>query len=426
MKISDLTNLAELSHHLMRARSSCRRAISVRSAYCCRRRTRDAPVDARQRGRRPPQLAGNSAPAPLFGYWIVEPWPEPVDTGALLLAIVSRLRRHLVLSTHGLLTIALWVLMAWVHHDAAVYSPILWFASPEKDSGKTTGLKLVNFLAVRGLPSVAISEAALFRSIEMYEPTIGIDEADTILTDNEPLRAVINSGWTRGSGVLRCIGDNNTPHFFPTFAPIVLASKGLKFPDTTISRGIILRMKRKKNSERVERFKQKDDAELAELRRRALRWSNDNVEALKQAEPKMPPGFDNRLGDNWHLMFAIADLAGGEFPEKAREAAAAISKTGDEFSAGVRLLADIKAIFAANQTDRLPSQTLVDALAAMEGRPWAEWKSGKPITKNQLARLLAPFEVVSGTIRISDYSTPKGYQLAHFRCAFERYLGDEP
>jgi hypothetical protein len=27
-----------------------------------------------------------------------------------------------------------------------------------------------------------------------------VDEADTMLIDNEPLRAVINSGWTRGSG----------------------------------------------------------------------------------------------------------------------------------------------------------------------------------------------------------------------------------
>jgi hypothetical protein len=26
---------------------------------------------------------------------------------------------------------------------------------------------------------------------------------------NEPLRAVVNSGWTRGSGVLRCDGDNS-------------------------------------------------------------------------------------------------------------------------------------------------------------------------------------------------------------------------
>jgi hypothetical protein len=186
---------------------------------------------------------------------------------------MRRLQSHIVLNAHGLLTIALWIMMAWVHQAAAVHSPILLFTSPEANSGKTTGLELVSFLAPRGLSMVGISEAALFRTIEMYEPTILVDEADTILVDNEALRAVINSGWTRGSGVLRCVGDSNTPHLFPTFAPKALASKGLKFPDTTISRCIIIRLKRRKKSERVERFKSKDDAGLGDLRRQAMRWA---------------------------------------------------------------------------------------------------------------------------------------------------------
>jgi hypothetical protein len=38
-----------------------------------------------------------------------------------------------------------------------------------------------------------------------------------MLVDNEPLRAIINSGWTRGSGVLRCDGDD--PRLFSTFCP---------------------------------------------------------------------------------------------------------------------------------------------------------------------------------------------------------------
>jgi hypothetical protein len=59
-----------------------------------------------------------------------------------------------------------------------------------------------------------------------------------------------------------------------------------------------------------------------------MRWGADNAAALKKAAPEMPPGFENRLGDNWRLMLAIADIAGAEFPEKARDAAATISKTG--------------------------------------------------------------------------------------------------
>jgi hypothetical protein len=68
----------------------------------------------------------------------------------------------------------------------------------EAISGKTTLLSLVGFLVPRSLPSVGVSEAALYRSIELWNPTIIADECDTLLADNEPLRAVINSGWNPG------------------------------------------------------------------------------------------------------------------------------------------------------------------------------------------------------------------------------------
>ena len=95
-----------------------------------------------------------------------------------------------------------------------------------------------------------------------------------------------------------------------------------------MSRSIIIEMKRKKASETIVHFRSIDDAGLAELRRRALRWANDNGEKLDGAEPDMPPGFDNRLGDNWSLLLTVADCAGGEWPTKARRAAARLSKVG--------------------------------------------------------------------------------------------------
>ncbi len=88
------------------------------------------------------------------------------------------------------------------------------------------------------------------------------------------------------------------------------------------------------------------------------------------------------------------------------------------------LLDDIRVIFAERNADRMPSAELVEALVAMEGRPWAEWKAGKPITANGLARLLAPFRIKPGTIRTS-LGTPKGYQVAQFEDAFLRYLPGE-
>jgi hypothetical protein len=208
--------------------------------------------------------------------------------------------------------------------------------------------------------------------------------------------------------------------------------KGRKLPDTTLSRCIIIEMKRKKPSERAEHFRHIDDEGLAELRRKCLRWSIDNVEALRDAAPQMPAGFDNRVGDNWRLMFAIADLAGGEWPEKARRAAAAVSKVNDVASATTLLLSDIREIFRAKDDKddfgnvlvhclRVASTELVRLLGEMNDRPWPEWKNGKPMTEAGLARLLKTFGIVPKQKQIGGERF-SGYFRADFDDDWERYL----
>ena len=49
-----------------------------------RRGTLDNQVNARRA-----ELAEEDGPPPLFGHWVVEPWDEPVDTGDLILALIS-------------------------------------------------------------------------------------------------------------------------------------------------------------------------------------------------------------------------------------------------------------------------------------------------------------------------------------------------
>jgi hypothetical protein len=60
-------------------------------------------------------------------------------------------------------------------------------------------------------------------------------------------------------------------------------------------------------------------------------------------------------------------------------------------------------------------------------RPWAEWgRRRKPISQNQVARLLKPFGIVPGSIRLPDKSTPKGYLLKQFIEAFASYVPIPP
>jgi hypothetical protein len=336
--------------------------------------------------------------------------------------LIGCIQHHVVMRPEAVLTVALWIILTWIHEEAAIHSPILMVTSPEAECGKSTLLGLIGLLVPRSLASVGISPAALFRSIEKWQPTLIIDEADVAFVQNEDLRAVVNSGWTRGQGVVRCDGDDNEPRLFSTFCPKSIGLKGKKLPDTTASRAIVIELKRKLAGDKVEDFRHVDSPKLQELRQQLLRWKIDNAETLANASPILPDGFFNRVAANWHLLLAIADAAGGEWPEKAREAASTIAKVKAtvDASIGVQLLGDIRAIFD-GQTDCVFSSALIGHLTIDPESPWAEYHRGKPITQKQVANLLRAFGIASATVWINGKSA-KGYKQAVFEDAWIRYL----
>jgi putative DNA primase/helicase len=132
-------------------------------------------------------------------------------------------------------------------------------------------LSLISLLSPKGFLVVDVSPQVLYRMVEKWQPTLLVDEADTIFKNNAELRSVINSGWTRGTGVPRCHPETHEPEFFETFGPKAIGLKGLALPDTTLSRSIVIEMQRKLPSERADDFAHQDDEHLARLRQpRAL------------------------------------------------------------------------------------------------------------------------------------------------------------
>src|SRR5205823_6346393 len=123
-------------------------------------------------------------------------------------------------------------------------------------------------------------------------------------------------------------------------------------------------------------------------------------------------------------LLAIADAAGGDWPERARGIAA---QTVDADQAKrVGLLADIRDLFEARGVDRIKSADLAMALVAIEGHPWAEHgRSGKPLSANGLARMLGSDNISPSTIRFGS-DTAKGYELEQFADVFARYLPQPP
>lgn len=348
------------------------------------------------------------------------PWPEPVDGGELLADMKETIRRFAVLGEAALSVLALWIAHTCAF-DIAWITPRLAITSPEKRCGKTLVLTLLRYLVAKPLMTANASPAAIFRCVEQVRPTLLIDEADTFLRGKDELRGILNSGHQRDGCVLRTVGDDHEPRAFATFAPAAIAMIG-QLPDTLADRAIAIPMVRKKPSERVERLRMDRLGPFEELRRRALRWAVDSRDRLAQADPDVPSELNDRAADNWRILLAIADTAGGDWPALARQAAVECSSSkGDDLSARVQLLEDLRSLFVRTGSGRLFSREIVAELIEMEDRPWPEWKAGKPLTLRQLARLLQPFGVKPRHLRIEE-TMGRGYALEDLEEAFARYL----
>lgn len=356
-------------------------------------------------------------------HWQVDPSDNPID-GADLLADLERVFvRYIYLPKGASVALALWTLHAWTA-DAGDISPFLVLVSPTKRCGKTNLLIILLYLTPRSELASNISPSALFRYVEEIRPTLLIDEADSFVKDNEEMRGILNSGHTKAAAhVIRNVevSGEHKPRRFSTWAPKAIATIRA-LADTLEDRAIILTLQRKPKSASVERLRKRDNSEFAGLRRKALRWANDNFDKLTDPDPEIPEALNDRAADNWRPLLAIAGLAGGDWPKKAREAALILS--GEDASAvNVDLLADIKRAFG--DLDAVTSADLVAALAADPERPWAEWKGGKPLTQNHLARLLRPFGVISETVHPVGRPHAKGYLRARFEEAWEGYVSGQ-
>ena len=363
----------------------------------------------------------DAVPASAALFEDLEPWPGAVDGAELLEKIVRLIERFVRLPVHAAATIALWTIFAHAH-DAFSISTVLGFSSPQKRCGKSTGLGIVRRLVPRPVVAANITAAALFRIVELHLPTLLIDEADTFLKENDELRGVLNSGHARATAqVVRTVGDDHIPRAFGTWAPKVIALIG-ELPDTLEDRAIEIRMTRRKPGEPVERTRADRDHGFGDLARQAARWAADHLEVLRDADPQVPEKLHDRAADNWRPLLAIADLAGGEWPARARGAALALSGARDDESIGPLLLVDIRSTFAERRTDRLGSKVLAEALGELADRPWSDWKAGRPLSASALARLLRPFGVRSKQMRLADGSSLKGYAAVDFTDAWERYI----
>jgi hypothetical protein len=263
-------------------------------------------------------------------------------------------------------------------------------------------------------------------------PTILYDEIDTLFgpkaKDNEEIRGMLNAGHRRGAKAGRCVtrGDLVVTEELPAYCAVALAGLG-SLPDTILTRSVVIRMKRRAPGETVEPFRRRLHApEGHAIRDKLSLWATSATESgLGGKWPDLPDGIADRAADVWECLLMIADCAGADWPERAREAAVALvadSGDGRGVSLGIRLLADVRSVW--DGTESMHTERLLELLNRLEEAPWGDLR-GKPLDPRRLSGMLRDYEVKPRDVRADvdgQEKVRKGYRREDLHDAWQRYL----
>jgi putative DNA primase/helicase len=380
---------------------------------------------------------------------IIEPWPDQVDGEKLLTELSGAIGAYVIMDAEQRDAVALWPVFTHTH-DLRDFAPLLIAKSAIKRSGKSRLAEIMERLAPRPLYIAGLTTAFIERAIEDHHPTLIIDEADRIRKGDQALAERIDAQFNRS--FRRAIakvgkdvplpGGGYEPRVFSTWAATFIAGIG-KQADTAEDRAVVIVLKRKLSSEKVLPLRANDGAELVVLARKIARFVTDNETQLRTREPAALEVDNDRAKDVWEPLLAIAEMAGGVWPARARKAgqtlAGEVEEEEEEFT--VRLLSDIRELFLSEFPDsysgheagavgrpddgpRLGSANIVKKLLALEDRPYgALGRAQKPLTQHGLGRTLKDFKIRPTTVRpLNETKAAKGYYLYQFEDVFARYL----
>ena len=137
---------------------------------------------------------------------------------------------------------------------------------------------------------------------------------------------------------------------------------------------------------------------------------------------RFPPEIMDRNADVFEALLAVADQAGGHWPNRARVTAVTLvtDKSEDKRSMGIRLLEDLKTVFG--DRDRLHTEEILSELLKLNESPWDDIR-GKPLDARGLANRLGKYQVKSKSVRVGEDSK-KGYAREDLVDVWSRYVTD--
>ncbi|MGO9079036.1 MAG: DUF3631 domain-containing protein [Streptosporangiaceae bacterium] len=294
--------------------------------------------------------------------------------------------------------------------------PRLIVTGATKDSGKTHCMEMILSLCPRAEMTADITAPALAQMIGTDHPTVGLDEMDLVIGNGAGpagMRAVLNAGYTP-AGCYRRAGKK-----VPVYGPVVMAGlasvlRGNPALDTLRSRSFMIDMVPAEGGS-VERFRSRLHAAGAAAIREALAsWGAASATDIVECWPDVPEGLVNRAEEIAEPLLAVAEVAGGEWPERIRAAVRALllgrDDDGPKVTPAERLIADIRTCWAGSQ---MRSSELAERLAGLPGGPWRAIFPQPARAGTELARYLAPFGIAPRKIWLSaEGRSAQGYTIS--------------
>src|SRR5262249_32456396 len=153
---------------------------------------------------------------------------------------------------------------------------------------------------------------------------------------------------------------------FDVYCAKAFAGIGNCLPDTIVDRAVPIALQRKTRDEQVERFRRREVRPAGEeLRDRLMDWITPQADALHRLRPELPDELDDRAQDIWEPLLAVATLAGGDWPQRAWQAA--LEQSGgaarEDESITAQLLRDIHYVFDNGAGTRLRTADLIEHLS---------------------------------------------------------------
>lgn len=228
--------------------------------------------------------------------------------------------------------VTLWGAHCWMRDENGVLvfraTPRLYVLGSEPGCGKSHLLELL----MRVVPccyglDLEPTAPGLVYTLSREHATVMLDEGDVLFGAGgrkEAVRAIINGGTYRFGTYLNGKGAKATR--VPVFGPLALAGLDTLEKNTgeslkaLLSRGVKIRMEKASGEDRAPKLTRQGEGAAEKAKMWLERWAAQVRDEVADADPEVPEGIEGRTEDIWAPLLAVADAAGGSWPDRARAA----------------------------------------------------------------------------------------------------------